>query len=47
VAGLTLTGGGGTVTNAPTGNSTPVPIMPPYQAINCIIAITGIFPVRN
>jgi microcystin-dependent protein len=29
------------------GGSIPVPTMPPYQAINFIIAIQGIFPSRN
>lgn len=47
---VTLSGGSigsGTVTNAPTGGNTPVPILQPYLAINYCIALLGIFPSRN
>jgi len=40
-------GGGGTVTNALTGNGLPVSILQPYLAINYSIALQGIFPSRN
>ena len=30
-----------------TGSSAPVPLMPPYLAINCFIAVEGVFPPRN
>ena len=43
---------GSTVTMAtnmiqPTGNGAPVPTLPPYLAINFIIALQGIFPPRS
>lgn len=31
----------------PAGNTQPLPVMPPYLAINYIICIQGIFPSRN
>ena len=37
----------GTATAAPTGGSLPVPILPPYLAVNYCIALQGIFPSRN
>jgi microcystin-dependent protein len=40
-------GGGGTVTNATTGQSLPLPTRNPYLGINFIIALYGIFPSRN
>ena len=40
-------GGGGTVTNALTGNSTPLSIMNPFLAVNFSISLLGIFPSRN
>lgn len=36
--------GGGTVTVQPAGGSQPFNVMQPYQALNYIIAITGIYP---
>jgi microcystin-dependent protein len=51
LVGLSVTqgssGGGGTVTNALTGNSVPLPAMQPYLALNYIMCIEGIFPSRN
>ena len=44
LAGLNVAG---TVTNAPTGNSSPVPNLQPYQAVTMCIALEGIFPSRN
>jgi len=38
---------GGTVTNALTGNSVPLPIMNPFLAVNFSISLFGIFPSRN
>ena len=35
------------VTNAPTGQSTPVSVMQPYLALNYIICLEGLFPPRN
>ena len=35
------------VSNANTGSSTPFSNMQPYQGINFVIALTGIFPSRN
>jgi len=35
------------VTVQPVGNSLPVNILPPYVALNYIIALTGIFPTRG
>jgi len=32
---------------ASAGSSAPVPTMPPYLGLNCIIAITGVFPTQN
>lgn len=48
LGGITVTGGGGsgTVQVGPTGNGAPVPTMPPYLAIQNIIAISGLFPSR-
>jgi microcystin-dependent protein len=42
-----VSGGGGTVTNALAGSSSPVVIEPPYLAVYFIIALNGIFPPRN
>jgi microcystin-dependent protein len=42
-----VSGGGGTVTNAPTGGNLPISIEPPYLAVYFIIALTGIFPSRG
>jgi microcystin-dependent protein len=39
--------GGGTVTNAQTGNSVPLPVMNPFLAVNFSISLFGIFPSRN
>lgn len=39
--------GGGSVTNAMTGNSVPLDIMNPYLAVNFSISLFGIFPSRN
>lgn len=32
---------------SPAGSNAPVPIMQPYLAINCFIAVQGVFPSRN
>jgi microcystin-dependent protein len=37
----------GTATAGPMGASLPVPILPPYLAVNYCIALQGIFPSRN
>jgi microcystin-dependent protein len=42
-----VSGGGGTVANALTGNSLPVNLVPPYLAFYFIIALNGIFPSRG
>ncbi|MBL4690882.1 MAG: tail fiber protein [Rhodospirillales bacterium] len=51
LGGLDISGGGGgslpTVTNQPTGGTTPIPLMQPFIAINYCIAIQGTFPSRN
>ena len=50
IGGVTVsggTGGGGTVTNALTGNGLPTQILNPYLALNFSIAMFGIFPSRN
>jgi len=44
VGGGTVTG---TVTNALSGNSSPVSIMQPYCVLNACICISGIFPTRE
>lgn len=44
LAGLNVAG---TVTNAPTGNNAPFSTLPPYQAVQIVIALEGIFPSRN
>ena len=36
-----------TATTGDSGASAPVPTMPPYVGLNCIIALQGIFPSRN
>lgn len=41
------TGGGGTVSNATTGQGLPTAIMNPYLALNFSISLFGIFPTRN
>jgi microcystin-dependent protein len=47
VAGVSGGGGGGTVSNALTGNNVPTPSMNPYLALNFSIAMYGLFPSRN
>jgi len=55
IAGLTISGSlgsaagitGGSVTNAVTGGSAPVPTMPPYLVMNFIICMQGLFPSRS
>jgi microcystin-dependent protein len=37
---------GATGTTSPTGGTQPHSIMPPFLAVRCIIAVTGIFPSR-
>ena len=48
-ANTTLQGGpvSGTVGIAPTGNSQPVPILQPFQVIQYLICVQGLFPPRN
>ena len=46
IAGLTVNGGGGTVTNANTGSNTPAATMPPFLVLNFIIALEGLYPSR-
>lgn len=38
---------GGTVAVAPNGSSLPFPVMQPYQCLNYVIALEGVFPSRN
>ncbi|HEV7286171.1 MAG TPA: tail fiber protein [Kaistia sp.] len=38
---------GGTVQIGPTGSSIPVPVLQPYQVLNYVIALEGVFPSRN
>jgi microcystin-dependent protein len=38
---------GGSVANALTGSSVPLSIMPPYQAINYIICVNGLYPMQS
>jgi microcystin-dependent protein len=37
----------GTVAVAPNGSSLPFPVMQPYQVLNYVIALEGVFPSRN
>ncbi len=37
----------GTVQFQPTGNSIPIPVRPPYLAVQWCIAMEGVFPARN
>ena len=38
---------GGTVAVAPNGSSTPFSVLQPYQVLNYVIALEGVFPSRN
>lgn len=42
-----LTGGSLPASTGPSGSSLPVSNIPPYTAINCSIALFGVFPSRN
>lgn len=46
-AGVNMAQGKYTATINPAGGSTPLPVMPPYLAINYIICLQGIYPSRN
>ena len=35
------------VLTSPAGSNAPVPVMQPYLAVNCFIAVQGVFPPRN
>ncbi|HEV7284221.1 MAG TPA: tail fiber protein [Kaistia sp.] len=38
---------GGTIQVGPTGSSIPFPVLQPYQVLNYVIALEGVFPSRN
>ncbi len=46
LGGVTLSGAG-QVTVTPAGGSLPTPVLQPYQVVNFIIALNGVFPSRN
>lgn len=47
LAGLSVTGGPGTVAVQPAGNGLPLGIMPPFLVVNFIFCLNGIFPSRS
>lgn len=47
LAGLSVTGGAGSVTVGPAGGSLPANILQPYVVVNFIICLQGIFPTRS
>lgn len=47
LGGASVSGLTGTVTVAPNGSSVPFSVMQPYQVLNYVIALEGVFPSRN
>jgi microcystin-dependent protein len=47
LASAPVTGLAGTITISPNGSSAPFPVLQPYQVLNYVIALEGVFPSRN